>query len=286
MLTPIDIQNHGLKSTMGGYNKKETDDFIEKVQVDYEKMYKENRDLKEKITALSEGLQYYKQMEGTLQKTLVLAEKTASETLEASRNQAALVEKETKEKADAILSDAQQKADSLLSESQQKSDEMVSTAEKRSENILKDAQERAAATLEDSKASAHSLLTETKTVTEELLNETNSQLSDVSDSIQKLVNSYEDYKKQFKALVTSQLEALNGSEFEISVSDESLELQKEVVSEKKSAIMERVNEMIASTETIDVTVSDGIVEEEEIVEEVAESLEAVAEEVAEQMLVF
>ena len=25
MLTPIDIQNHVLKSTMGGYNKKETD---------------------------------------------------------------------------------------------------------------------------------------------------------------------------------------------------------------------------------------------------------------------
>ena len=26
MLTPIDIQNHVLKSTMGGYNKKETDE--------------------------------------------------------------------------------------------------------------------------------------------------------------------------------------------------------------------------------------------------------------------
>ena len=79
MLTPIDIQNHVLKSTMGGYNKKETDDFIESIQASYEQLYKENSDLKKKITTLSEGIQYYKQMEGTLQKTLVLAEQTASE---------------------------------------------------------------------------------------------------------------------------------------------------------------------------------------------------------------
>lgn len=281
MLTPIDIQNHGLKSGMGGYSKKETDDFIEKVQGDYEILYKENHDLKEKITALSEGLQYYKQMEGTLQKTLVLAEKTATETLEASRNQAVLVEKESKEKADAILSEAQQKADSLLSESQRKSDELLSTSEKRSDNIIKDAQDRAAVTLEDAKASAHSLLTETKNVTDDLLKETNSQLSEVSDAMQKLVKSYEDYKEQFKALVNSQLEALNGSEFELSVSDEAIDAKKNIVSDKQSAIMDRVNEMIASTETIDVTVSDGIVEEE-LLEDFLVPAEEPVEEVAEE----
>lgn len=98
MLTPIDIQNHVLKSTMGGYNKKETDDFIEAVQQSYEECYKENHDLKEKITTLSEGLQYYKQMETTLQKALVLAEKTSTETLEAAKAEAAAMEQEAQEK--------------------------------------------------------------------------------------------------------------------------------------------------------------------------------------------
>ena len=99
MLTPIDIQNHTLKSTMGGYNKKETDDFLATVQENYEELYKENNDLKEKITALSEGLQYYKQMETTLQKALVLAEKTSSETLETANAQAAQIVDEANQQA-------------------------------------------------------------------------------------------------------------------------------------------------------------------------------------------
>ena len=31
MLTPIDIQNHSLKTAVRGYSKKETDDFLEEI---------------------------------------------------------------------------------------------------------------------------------------------------------------------------------------------------------------------------------------------------------------
>ena len=75
MLTPIDIQNREIKSKMGGYDKKDVDDFLEEIRGSYEELYKENQSLKEKISSLSEGIQYYKKMESTLQKALVLAEK-------------------------------------------------------------------------------------------------------------------------------------------------------------------------------------------------------------------
>ena len=49
MLTPIDIQNREIKSKMGGYDKKDVDDFLEEIRGSYEGLYKENESLKEKI---------------------------------------------------------------------------------------------------------------------------------------------------------------------------------------------------------------------------------------------
>ena len=43
MLTPIDIQNHSLKTAVRGYSKKETDDFLDEILKGYEELYKENR---------------------------------------------------------------------------------------------------------------------------------------------------------------------------------------------------------------------------------------------------
>ncbi|MBQ2320107.1 MAG: DivIVA domain-containing protein [Lachnospiraceae bacterium] len=104
MLTPMDIRNHELKTTMGGYNKKDTDDFIKSVYESYEAIYKDNHDLKEQVSSLSDGIQYYKQMETTLQKALVVAEKTASEIQDAARVQAEAAVKEAQTRAEAIES--------------------------------------------------------------------------------------------------------------------------------------------------------------------------------------
>ena len=104
MRTPMDIRNHELKTTMGGYNKKDTDDFIKSVYESYEAIYKDNHDLKEQVSSLSDGIQYYKQMETTLQKALVVAEKTASEIQDAARVQAEAAVKEAQTRAEAIES--------------------------------------------------------------------------------------------------------------------------------------------------------------------------------------
>ena len=109
MLTPIDIQNHTLKTAVRGYSKKETDEFLEQILAGYEELFKENHDLKEKVSSLSEGIQNYKQMETTLQKALVLAEKTSTETQEAAKS-----------KADAMIREAQTKAEAIEKESEKK----------------------------------------------------------------------------------------------------------------------------------------------------------------------
>lgn len=76
MLTPIEIHNAQHK-TDRGYSKKEMDEFLADVVASYESVYKENVELKNSISKLQGEMDYYKSMENTLQKALVLAEKTS-----------------------------------------------------------------------------------------------------------------------------------------------------------------------------------------------------------------
>lgn len=171
MLTPIDIQNHSLKTAVRGYSKRETDDFLEEILKGYEELYKENRELKDKITSLSEGIQYYKQMETTLQKALVLAEKTSSETQEAAKSRADSLTSEAQAKADAILKEARTEAEAMRKEIQAYSDVTKSKA--------------------------------------------NHELEDTRNHVRKLVQSYENYRLQFKKLAESQIEMLESGHYSI-----------------------------------------------------------------------
>ncbi|MDO5293077.1 MAG: DivIVA domain-containing protein [bacterium] len=124
MLTPIEIQSKTFKTGFG-YDKKEVEAFIKDVVKDYEVLYKDNIELNDKINVLSEGVQYYKSIEKTLQKALVLAQKAAQETeanatakaeniVATATNRAATIEDDAHQKAAKIKSTAQEHADTLL----------------------------------------------------------------------------------------------------------------------------------------------------------------------------
>jgi cell division initiation protein len=106
MLTPLDIESKTFSKSISGYNMQEVKQFISDIVVNYEKIYRENIELKDKVNVLNEGIQYYKTIESTLQNTLVLAEKTAEETKVAARKAAEQIEKEAKLKASVIINDA------------------------------------------------------------------------------------------------------------------------------------------------------------------------------------
>lgn len=80
MLTPLDIENKKFqKQMMNGYNVDEVDDFLDEITVDYEKLYKENTELRAEIEKSKSDLERYKNIEQTLQNTLVIAQKTADD---------------------------------------------------------------------------------------------------------------------------------------------------------------------------------------------------------------
>ncbi len=113
MVTPIEIQNKSFKSGGLGYDKRDVDNFMHEILNSYEELYRQNVELKDRVSVLNEGIQYYKTIEKTLQKALVLAEKTAEETRNNAAKEAKRIEKEATVKANIMLADAKNELEVL-----------------------------------------------------------------------------------------------------------------------------------------------------------------------------
>ena len=100
MLTPLDIENKRFgKQMMNGYNVNEVDDFLDELTLEYGKLYKENAELKEKREELDSDVGKYKNIESTLQNTLVMAQKTADEITAVAKQQAEQIVKDAEYQA-------------------------------------------------------------------------------------------------------------------------------------------------------------------------------------------
>ncbi|MFR3500102.1 MAG: DivIVA domain-containing protein, partial [Paraclostridium bifermentans] len=54
MLTPVDIENKEFKKGIRGYREDEVDEFLDLVKEDFENVYRENLELKDKIRMYQE----------------------------------------------------------------------------------------------------------------------------------------------------------------------------------------------------------------------------------------
>ena len=73
---------------MNGYNVEEVDDFLDEITEDYEKLYKESIDNKNKLEELQESIGKYKNIESTLQNTLVMAQTAADDMKNVAKKEA------------------------------------------------------------------------------------------------------------------------------------------------------------------------------------------------------
>ena len=97
MITPIDIDNKTFKKTkFGGYDINDVETFLVEVMKDFEKLYKENTELKDKVSTLQESVSYYKSLEDGVNKTIVNAQTAADELKKAAEREIAMIKKEAK----------------------------------------------------------------------------------------------------------------------------------------------------------------------------------------------
>ena len=109
MLTPLDIENKKFsKQMMSGYSVDEVDEFLDEITADYEKLYKESAEAKNKIEDMQEDMAMYTTIENTLNNTLIMAQTAADD-----------VKNLAKQQAEAILNEAQANAKQAVAELEQ-----------------------------------------------------------------------------------------------------------------------------------------------------------------------
>lgn len=117
-MTPLDIRNKTFHKGVRGYQCAEVEKFLVNLGQEFESAYSENFELREKTKALETEISHYRQLENTLQQTLVVAQKTAEEVIKAAHHESELILKEAEQKKLSRLSEAQKKWEEIQEEIQ------------------------------------------------------------------------------------------------------------------------------------------------------------------------
>ena len=110
MITPLDIENKRFSKKLNGYDPDEVDDFLDELQEDYTKLYKENQESGKEIEKLSGELSKYKDLEKTLQDTLVMAKTASNDIKSSAEKNAQQIIKEAEAKAKEMTSNIDKEA--------------------------------------------------------------------------------------------------------------------------------------------------------------------------------
>ena len=109
MITPLDIENKEFKKGFRGYHEDEVDEFLDKVKEDFENLYRENLDLKEKIKLYQEQVSRYKTIEKTLNDTLITAQSAAKDTCDAANKKAKIIVEDAELRAKQVIENCKEK---------------------------------------------------------------------------------------------------------------------------------------------------------------------------------
>ena len=105
-LTPLDIKKQEFKKVMRGYDTVEVDTFMDMMANEFEELLKQQKDVRDKVVEVETQLKDYRQIEKTLQQTLLQAQETTSKTYESARREADLITREAEMKASKLLEQA------------------------------------------------------------------------------------------------------------------------------------------------------------------------------------
>jgi cell division initiation protein len=105
-LTPLDIRHKEFKRGMRGYADAEVDEFLDEIADEFERLFKDNIDMGERVEALESQVSGYKRIEETLQKTLISAQASADELKQNSGKEAQLILHEAELKGRQLVNEA------------------------------------------------------------------------------------------------------------------------------------------------------------------------------------
>lgn len=116
-LTPLDIRNQTFHSKrFGGYAPEEVKAFLETAAQAFEQMSRNRNDLSERLKIAEERVNYYRQIEKTIQDAVMTMQKTSDDAKMAAEKEAALIVAEARAKALGEVESIKQQAEALRKE--------------------------------------------------------------------------------------------------------------------------------------------------------------------------
>lgn len=128
MLTPVDIHNKEFSRSFRGFNQEEVDDFLDQVVNDYEKLYRDNNQMKKEIELCNKQLDQYRQLEKNLQDTLLVAQRTADEVVNTANIRGDEVRQAARQAGENLKREAELYAEKLKQDTERECRHKIETA--------------------------------------------------------------------------------------------------------------------------------------------------------------
>jgi cell division initiation protein len=125
-VTPHDLRNAELREAFRGYRPDEVEELLERAAVTLERMHERARLLQERIGQVEQEASSGREMESVLRQTLLLAQRTADETVTSAHEKARQLVEEAEDRSLAMVTEAEEQARSLGEAQQQKYAAIVS----------------------------------------------------------------------------------------------------------------------------------------------------------------
>jgi len=123
-VTPHDLRNAELREAFRGYRPDEVEELLERAAITLERMHERNRQLQERIATLEAEGSSAKEMESVLRQTLLLAQRTADETVTEAHEKARRLVETAEDRALTLTSEAEEQA-RIIGEAQRQKYEAI-----------------------------------------------------------------------------------------------------------------------------------------------------------------
>jgi cell division initiation protein len=109
-VTPHDLRNAELREAFRGYRPEEVEELLERAASTLERLHERNRQLQDRLADVEQEASNSRELEGALRQTLLLAQRTADETVGSANETARQLVEEAEDKSLTMLTEAEETA--------------------------------------------------------------------------------------------------------------------------------------------------------------------------------
>jgi cell division initiation protein len=137
-VTPRELRDIEIKEAFRGYNRDEVDELLERAAVSIERLADRVRQVTDRMAEAESGASRNREAEETLQRTLILAQRTADEAVNDATQRARKLLEDAESKARAMVTDAEATAHHIAETERQRLEAEIHDLSSRRDTLLSD----------------------------------------------------------------------------------------------------------------------------------------------------